>query len=118
MKSHVEIFNGNTQQATITYEPGNGTTYYAVATKLLDRNMATANSWLFSFPTLGVAYYFGEGSYLSVDYVKSKIGHNGGTGDEISLVDIQAMMQMIAMITHGATDIPEKKKKRKLKIAR
>ena len=53
------------------YEPGNGTRYLAVATRLQN------GKWLASCPLLGACMYVEPGSYVADCYVQDKLHDHG-----------------------------------------
>lgn len=83
----------------IEHQPGNGTRYVAVATKLPN----DAEQWLVSFPDYpGTCWYFNEGSYIAPSYVAEKLGRGRMTLTADS-PDIHEMCKMVALLVPGCT---------------
>lgn len=77
----------------IIHQPGNGTRYEAVATKIPGRP-----DWVVAFPeSFGVSYTFSEGHAIDWGYVQSKFAHKAPTGYPLGKVDASEMAKVIAM---------------------
>ena len=85
----------------IKHEPGNGTHYEVIGTRLPFTD--ADDNWLVAFPLEGGCYYFRQGSCVTVSYVAEKIGKNR-RGNEISIVDLHEMTKLIAQVVGGTHD--------------
>jgi hypothetical protein len=89
---------GNNNQVFVDHQPGNGTRYVVVATRLDDSIPDYGGQWLIALPEIGSTYVFQPAGPLHQGYVAEKLGRTR-YGTTLSDVDTAELTKVIGRVT-------------------